>query len=70
MGGMDQMKAVVNTLITKIKSDPQLEPFFHYTEASLYSRRLAHFFAHITGATDEWIGRPIDEAHRGRFIKN
>jgi truncated hemoglobin YjbI len=70
MGGMDQMKLIVMTLIGKTKHDPVLGPFFHYTESSLYSRRLAHFFAHLTGATDEWIGKPIDEAHRGRFIKD
>lgn len=70
MGGMEQMKLIVNTLIAKNKANKSVGPFFCYTEAQLYSRRLAHFFAHLTGATDEWIGKPIDEAHRGKFIRS
>ncbi len=70
MGGMETLKAAVFSLLELLRADETLSHFFHYTDSTLFTRRIAHFFAHIGGATEEWIGKPVDEAHHGRFIKH
>lgn len=68
IGGMDVIKAVVAPLAEMLKADPKLAPFFQYTDSGLFARRLSHFYAHLSGGSEEWIGKPVDQAHQGRFI--
>lgn len=70
MGDMETLKAAVFSLLELCRADERLSHFFHYTDSTLFTRRIAHFFAHLGGATEEWIGKPVDEAHHGRFIRH
>lgn len=67
---MDVIKAVVTPLADMLKADPQISPYFHYSDSWLFARRLSHFYAHLAGGSEEWIGKPVEQAHQGRFITN
>lgn len=60
VGGMEVIKAVVSPLADMLKADPKLAPYFQYTDSWLFARRLSHFFAHLAGGSEEWIGKPVD----------
>ncbi len=68
LGGMEGMKEIVQIIMRKVYSDPQLGHFFVYTDEKLHMMRLTHYFACLTGASIDYIGSPVDQAHQGRFI--
>jgi hemoglobin len=68
LGGMNGMKVIVHNVMELVMQDPNLAHHFHYTDMEIHNKRLAHYFAHITGGSEEWIGKPLNEVHCGMFI--
>ena len=68
MGGMPTMKLIAYQLTNNMKAHPKLTHFFHYSQVQMHFKRLSHYFAFLTGGEEEWIGRSLEDAHRGRFI--
>ena len=47
----------------------KLKPFFDSTPMELHVKRFAYYLSYMTGGQQEWIGKSLKQAHKGRCIK-
>lgn len=53
----------------KVVDCDKLKPFFDSTPMELHVKRFAYYISYMTGGQQEWIGKSLKQAHKGRGIK-
>jgi hemoglobin len=67
LGGAPAVSAALDLFYAKVKTDPQLSPFFAKTDFAALKRKAEAFFAFAAGAPGEFRGPTLGQAHK-RFV--
>jgi hemoglobin len=68
IGGDEALIVVVDDFYSRVMADPALAPFFTGANLSRLKGKQVEFFAAALGGPDEYAGRSMTDAHRGRGI--
>jgi hemoglobin len=70
LGGEPAIQAVVDGMYGKIFNDPELEYLFKKTDNMRQKEMQKHFLTMATGGPNEYHGKDMAKAHKGRGIGN
>jgi hemoglobin len=65
LGGADAIRAVVDTMVTRVVADERINAFFRGVDLEQLKRLLAEQICQATGGPCAYSGRPMRVAHRG-----
>ena len=67
MGGDDGIKIFIDKVFEKVAEDHLLCTFYYSrpgVDIGMIKDKYRFYFTHLTGGATNWIGRPIEQAHR------
>ena len=70
LGGEAAIQAVVDGMYKKIFPDPDLEDFFKKTDKQRQMDMQKKFLTMATGGPNEYDGKSMKDAHKGRGIED
>lgn len=70
MGGMEKFKEIARRTMEGVGSHQDIGRGFKFADRVLHEKRLALYLAHLAGNNQEWLGKNMKEAHKGKCISN